>query len=318
MNYLEEIDYSSISSYLECPRSFYFRYIKHLQPLRPNINLIFGSCWHFGLEGTFKRLMAGESLSVETATEISIAYFRALWDEEAAPYFDAELTYPKSPGRAHDMYYKYWERFLSTYLDPNYKIIGVEVPFAISIFNINYIGRMDLACVEPGDFIVITDHKTAKSVNKATQDSFDNSLQTEGYLTAAKIYWDKLPRINYSVALCQKTKIDFPLFQYTKSDRAVDRFLFEMSCNIKDLHKDLALMEIEATNTDSNFIPTSFRRNPGYACTSFFSTCPYFDICKSRNNPYTFKDCPSGYLQQEWKPADLGTRTDQIESTIIL
>lgn len=312
MDYQKEIDYSSLSTYLECPRKFMFQYMLHLRDLRPNLDLIFGSCWHAGLEVTFLRLMK-ETLSVEQATELSMAGFNTIWDEEAAPHFDADLTYPKSPGRAYQMYYEYWQRFLADFYE--HQIIGVEIPFSIDLSTVspglpNYIGRLDLVVQETPQFVIITDHKTAKSVNKATEAGYENSIQTEGYLLAGHMYFDAIPRIRYSVALCQKTKIDFFIFQFTRKRDYLDRFLTELSSHISRLHKDILLLDhlsgLSGYQTDPNVIPGCFPRNNTYACTTYFRKCPYFDICMARLNPLVWvnSDPPAGYFRKEWNPAD--------------
>lgn len=320
MNYNERIDYSSLSTYLECPRKFFFQYVLHFRSSRPSIHLVFGSCWHYGLEESYKYIAERTDLKVTPILmrDVSIAAFNKLWALEGAPHFDPDLVYPKAPGRAADMYNKYWKEYLEE--DIEKKIIGVEVPFTISLrilddlfdtteedetaFLPDYIGRMDLVFESPDGSLEIVDHKTASSINVVTPISFQASMQTDGYLTAGHMFFDKIPSMTYSVALCQKTKIAFERFTFQKRMSALDRFLLDLSAHCESIQEDLALYELEKAETSRTHVMRCFRRKSGYACTQFFSACPYFDLCQNRNNPATWHDNPpQGYSVNEWDPA---------------
>ena len=310
MNYNERIDYSSLSTYLECPRKFFFQYVLHFRSSKPSIHLVFGSCWHYGLEETYRDIAAGRPMTAAGARDISVKHFNRLWELEGAPHFDPDLVYPKAPGRAADMYNKYWKEYLDE--DSQKKIIGVEIPFTINLGLINdslpdYIGRMDLVFEHKDESIEIVDHKTASSINAVTPVSFQASMQTDGYLTAGHMFFDKIPSMTYSVALCQKTKIAFERFTFQKRMSALDRFILDISAHAESIQEDLALYETELCLEeckDRTYCMKSFRRKSGYACTQFFSACPYFDLCQNRNNPATWADKPpQGYSVNEWDPA---------------
>lgn len=326
MNYNERIDYSSLSTYLECPRKFFFQYVLHFRSSRPSIHLVFGSCWHYGLEETYRRIASGSAMDTnmdaEFARDISVKAFNKLWSLEGEPHFDPDLVYPKAPGRAADMYNKYWKEYLDE--DSQKKIIGVEIPFTISLGIMDdffgstdeadddedddslpdYIGRMDLVFEAPDGSLEIVDHKTASSINAVTPISFQASMQTDGYLTAGHMFFDKIPSMTYSVALCQKTRIAFERFTFQKRMSALDRFLLDLASHCESIQEDLALYEIEKAETSRKHVMRCFRRKSGYACTMFFSACPYFDLCQNRNNPATWhNNPPQGYSVNEWDPS---------------
>jgi len=113
MNFNEKIDYSALSTYLNCPRKLLFQYIMHLKPSGQSIHLVFGGCWHYGLEYPYKHLLDGDVLSVLDATELSIQAFNKLWKLDGEPFWKNEdAIFPKSPGHAANMYKAYWDRFL--------------------------------------------------------------------------------------------------------------------------------------------------------------------------------------------------------------
>lgn len=317
MNYKKKIDYSSLSTYLECPRKFLFQYVMHLRPAGQSIHLVFGACWHYGLEVTYNLLMKNPKLTSVDCTVASIKAFNDLWNLDGAPFWKNEdLIFPKSPGHAANMYKAYWDRFLK--LDTQQRqIIAVEAPFTIdlSIYESNlpnYVGRLDLI-LSDGTGIEIIDHKTAKAIYKTTPQSYEMSYQTDGYLTAGRIYYDKIPSITYRLALCQKSKIDFPPITVNKKSSAIDNFLADLIHYSKEIQHNLNLLEEDKVNcTQRTDIPKSFIKRPGYACTTFSSTCSYYDLCRLRNNPLLWlHKAPQRFHFDEWDPELVAEKTQK-------
>ena len=309
MNYNEKIDYSSLSTYFNCPREFLFQYIMNLRPAGQSIHLVFGSCWHYGLESTYNLLMENPKLSSIECTINSIKAFNALWKLDGEPFWKNEdIIFPKSPGHAANMYKPYWDRFLKLDIHQR-KVMAVEAPFIIdlSIYEPNlpnYIGRLDLVLSEDDTGIEIIDHKTAKAIYKTTPQSFEASFQTDGYLTAGRIYYEKIPSITYRIALCQKSKIDFQSITINKRSASIDHFLINLIHYIKEIQHNLTLLKEDKINcTNRTDILKSFPRRPGYACTTFMSTCAFYDLCRLRNNPLLWTDkAPQGFHFKEWDP----------------
>lgn len=308
MDYREKIDYSSLSTYMSCPRKFLFQYVMHLRPAGKSIHLVFGSCWHYGLESSYNLLKENPNIKPIDATINSIKAFNTLWQLDGAPHWkDEDIIFPKSPGHAANMYKEYWDRFLRIDAEKR-EIVAVEAPFVIdlSVYEAglpNYIGRIDLI-LSDGNGIEIIDHKTAKAIYKITPQTFETSFQTDGYLTAGRLYYDKIPSITYRVALCQKSKIDFQPITINKRSAAINHFLSDLMFYIKRILADLDQLDQDIQEcTKRTDIIKSFPRNCGQACTSFMSPCPYYDICQLRNNPLLWMEKPpQGYTIEEWDP----------------
>lgn len=313
MDYFKAIDYSSLDTYIKCPRKFLFQYVMHLRSRVPSIDLVFGSCWHYALEQGYKHLATatevGQATTPERLSQISESAFNALWSIEGAPHWpDEDLVFPKSPGHAANMLHAYWKQELPRFTGAT-RIIGIEAPFNIDLGIIKpglpvYTGRMDLV-VQDGDQLSIIDHKTTKSISAITHPGFEISMQTDGYLTAGHMYYDCIPTMTYSIALCQKSKIAFHQYRIIKAKYAIDRFLYEVAELCDDIHNNLNLFQYELQDlTSRRDIIASFPRRPGYACTAYFRTCPYFNICGIRNNPLLWhNDPPQGYDINEWDPS---------------
>ena len=308
MNYREKIDYSSLSCYLDCPRKFLFQYLMHFRGNNKNIHLVFGSCWHYGLEIPYKTMME-QKLSVLDATDLSIEAFNKLWQIEGSEAFpDTDIIFPKSPGHAANMFHAYWKRYLKIDLK-NKQIIAVESPFVINLSKFhkglpNYIGRIDLVFEELNKSLEIVDHKTAKALYPTALTGFEMSYQTVGYLTAGHLFYDKLPKMTYNVAMCQKKGIFFHRYYINKRKAQIEQFLQDIVFYTIEIIDNLNLLQEDLiTCTGRNDHLTSFIRRPGNACTTFMSPCRYFDLCKLRNNPLLWiNKPPQGFSINEWNP----------------
>ena len=308
MNYTQKIDYSSLSTYMECPRKFLFQYIFHFRGGK-NLNLVFGSCWHYGKEVVYKEIQKGNKLSVKDATQLAVKSFNDLWQIEGAKTWpDEDIIFPKSPGHAANVYYKYFDRYFEE--DQKHQILAVEAPFALDLSQHtpglpNYIGRLDLVQLKKrSNSLLITDHKTAKSVNQSSLPGFEMSLQTAGYMIAGFMYYDLIPEMMYNIAMFQKTAIKFQRYTINKRKLELEHYFEDICYNVQNILIDLITLKKDfKEKTKRNDIINSFRRNPGYACTSYFTTCIYKHICSMRNNPLLWKDNPpKGFIINEWDP----------------
>jgi len=309
MNYLEKIDYSSLSTYMECPRKFLFQYIFHFRG-KKSIHLVFGSCWHYGKEEVYKRIQAGEKLTTKSATEIAIKAFNRLWSVEGASTWpDEDIIFPKSPGHAANVYKKYWDRYLEE--DSKHQIISVESPFALDLSQHipglpRYIGRMDLVLLrKSNNTLIIIDHKSGKAIYTTTQTSYEMSLQTAGYMIAGYIYYDRIPEMIYNVDLFQKTATPEPQrYTINKRKAELEQYYEDICYYVQNILIDLLMLEQDKADAiKRNDCIKSFRKNPGYPCTTFMTTCPYKSLCVDRNNPLLWKDNPPrGFIINEWDP----------------
>lgn len=308
MDYTKKIDYSSLSTYMECPRKFLFQYIFHFRGAK-SIHLVFGACWHYGKEEVYKELQKGTNLSVLDATRISVTAFNRLWSiEGAATWPDEDLIYPKSPGHAANVYKKYWDRYLES--DKQDQVLAVEAPFALDLSQHTpglprYIGRLDLAQLKASTGqLLITDHKTGKATYSITQTGYEMSLQTAGYMIAGFMYYDRIPEMVYNVALFQKTAIKFQRYTIKKRKQELEQYFEDIVYYVQNILLDLTILKSDQEQfTKRNDCINSFRKNPGYACTTYMTACPYKALCTSRNNPLLWTNKPpKGFIINEWDP----------------
>lgn len=310
MNYREELDYSSLSETLLCPRRFYFRHIRHLvKDSGSNIDLLFGLCAHAGQESSFKLLKAQPETPIIKLIQASEQGILACWDKKGGEAFNGIDTFPKSKSRAIDLCAEFWIRNFSELLA--WEIIGTEVSFAIPLGQglPTYIGRMDAVLRHriKKQLLQINEYKTTKSASDIWFAGFENNIQTEGYLTAGKLFYDLVPTVKVYGLVTQKTKIDLVSYPITRTDHSTDRTLDDLRTLALDILVQLQILEAfreqsEAQNPHA--IMPCFRRRPGMSCTAWMRRCPYMDLCMCRNNPDSWIEPPQGYVISEWNPRD--------------
>jgi len=75
------IDSSKLSTFMECPRKYFYEYVLGWRPSMPNVHLTFGTAWHAAVE---RLLIEGYSQEhVEEAKFIFLQYYRRDLPEEA-------------------------------------------------------------------------------------------------------------------------------------------------------------------------------------------------------------------------------------------
>lgn len=309
MDYRTEIDYSSLELYITCPRRFFFRYMLHLEPSAPSVDLAFGSCWHLGLEVAYRMLMHDPTASAGGLTELAFTAFTALWAEDAQARFGWDETFPKSPSRARQMYYEYFQRWLAD--DSQLTILAVEHAFTIApeggglpVLR----GRLDRAAADQDGDLLVFESKTSKYATPTVFLGYESTIQTDIYIAVGSLWYDKLPTMVYDQALCQKSKIDFTRYEIHRSAGALDRFLDEYVYYTSELLRELDIFDAFSQHGDADqrtLVMPCFRRKPGYACTMYFRACPYWDLCRPRNNPLSYAaKLPQGFHHREWHPAN--------------
>ncbi len=312
MDYNKEIDYSSLKTFIDCRRKFFYQYILHLRSESPSIHLIFGSAWHYGLEVVYN-IMKEDPKALKLAIdcrEISTKAFTNYWKVEGEEHFGHLDTYPKNPGNASNMYNSYWNKFFI--MDRSMTVFGVEMPFTLLLKSgVSYIGRMDLVMKE-FDKIFVIDHKTSSIISKITASEYEASLQTKGYLTAIQAHVDTLPRIIYRTARCQKGSTETEQFEVFINKAMNERFLQDVNWWSEQVKNEVAaynayMLDYHATGKPVDFRSyfPAFHGSYSASCTAFFSLCPYYDICAEANNPLHYAEhAPTGYKFEEWNPAD--------------
>lgn len=249
---IEHLSYSSISSFLLCPRSWRFKYIDQI-PTKPNSNLILGSVFHSTVEYCV----------TEHTTEDVGNIFKSAWDKKLSESESIDWG-DKSPDQVHDDGLRLFSspeilngiKKIKPMKDAQDKpLIEKFVKLSVPNVPIPIIGYIDIVLEDgtPADF------KT--SSKKWTDDQAQNSLQSLFYLAA--LQQENFP-VNWNFKHLVFVKTQKPQFQELehKHNPAELFFLFDI---IESVWR-----AIEA----KVFIP----QTDGWKCSPLY--CDYWSICK--------------------------------------
>lgn len=175
---------SAVREYLTCPRRYYLKYVREVQPAFKAAASAFGSAWHSTV---------GYWLTREAVDQAELeSYFRddvlgRLRADRVPVLFDDE---DENEGRLVDTGIKMLRVFFARVQRPEH-VVGVELPFSLElahpttgeVLDVPLIGALDAVIAEDGRKY-IWELKTAKRRWSADQVEFD--LQVSAYALAAR------------------------------------------------------------------------------------------------------------------------------------
>ena len=170
------IDSSKLSTFMECPRKYFFNHVLGWRSSFPNNHLVFGSAWHLAMEHLMRNKYSDQAL--EEAKQLFMYSYR----QELPAEFDADYR-PKDPANAlatiddyHEKYYK-----LDT---TQYDILHTEVGGTVLIGdNMPITFRLDAILYDKNREVFIDlDHKTSQRKMSNWKELFSMSPQMILYL----------------------------------------------------------------------------------------------------------------------------------------
>ena len=161
------VSYSAISTYLQCPLRYYFRYVEGLEEPFVSASLALGGAVHSAAEFHFNEIMTGSS-PPDHDTLLSV-----FWDEWQSRAETADIRFGKQEDI--DSIAKTADRIIAAFREsdiakPNGKIIGVEEELRSQLIAgmPDILGRIDVI-TETDEALTITDLKTARTRWSAEQ-----------------------------------------------------------------------------------------------------------------------------------------------------
>ncbi len=140
---------SKLKCYRRCPKQFYFKYVRKVEPKRKAIQLKRGDWLHQMLMAHYD----GEDWKARHG-ELSAA-FEDLWDEEKEEYGDL----PAETERIMKSYFQHWHKE-----DKGWKVVETEMDQMVELPNGDMFRFIiDLVAEESDGGIWLWDHKTVKS-----------------------------------------------------------------------------------------------------------------------------------------------------------
>lgn len=185
------LSYSQIETFEQCPKKWSFRYIDKIVIEMQNIHLDYGSAVHQGLENAFKDLRDNHSLSEEDLLQTvnTLSYDYAYGDAKSELY-----KYAIEDMKRLINYQGFYEKIKDK------EIVGIEDEFNLKIpamfggedTEINIKGYIDLIYRDDDGKLVVVDHKTSKK--KFDKKTRRTNLQIPIYFLAIKDKYGEYPK----------------------------------------------------------------------------------------------------------------------------
>ncbi len=293
------VDSSKLTTYMTCPRKFFFNYVLGWDSIFPNRHLIFGRAVHKAFEYLLVQPEPTAQV-IQTAYELFLEDYRREYTVE-----DDEFNKPKNPDSVLLLLLKYVDTYRKEW--ETEKVLHTEVAGIVPVSEEDFLNfRIDIIR-EGENGIYVMDHKTTSYFNEPWMGQWELAIQVFVYIhflyshyPIEKIYG----MLINGIALAKRKvmspdAISFQRVKIRKTMKQLDDGLKTVSHYIQSLKKDyLKLAEAKSTENSMKCFP----RNPE-GCTKYFRLCKYHDICTSCTNPLQIADeAPDGFERRFWDP----------------
>ena len=295
------LDSSKLTTYMSCPRKYFFRYLLGWHPSSANNHLVFGSAWHVALEHLHQNEMSPKS--VLEAQVMFLEYYRQTFPPETD-----ELFAPKTPANAFTSIEDYATKY--RHECDEYEVLYTELGGIVLVSDTRTMTfKCDAILRARNDNIIGLDQKTTGRKFSDWGDHWTLSTQMLTYLHALKCLY---PDENAEMLVRQATfysvdkrngkqrPTDFDEQPIGKSDAQMQAWLERTNQWIDRMQIDMDILMNE-DNTD-NSVMRSYPQNDT-ACFNFGRRCEFFDFCNAWPNPLTRCDqTPIGFHIEWWDP----------------
>lgn len=304
-------DPTKITTFMECPRKYFYSYVLGWRREAPSNHLVFGSAWHVAMEYLLTHNYS--PLSVVEGHRAFLGEYRKVFGPETD-----EMFWPKTPNNALIALNAYAKRFESdlTLWNPLY----TEIAGKISLNNnLNIHFRMDSIVEHKTKGIIKSiEHKTGSNTYNWELQwplSMQNGAYThvlyclfppdmvEGVAFRGSFFykrkgaWEKLNKGQPLGTL--QPPYDFMEFPAKKSLEQMQSWLWVTSWWVENILREFEyLAEVE----EADPVLMAFPMNPT-SCTRWFG-CEFLDFCTAWQNP--LQRChqpPLGFVENHWDPS---------------
>lgn len=302
-------DNSMVSTYKDCPRKFYLRYVRDWRSEGIATPLAFGLAWHCGQDVVWE--YARKLGSQDHLARTAMAAFLESWEAQGLPAeLDIEQTEcfsPRTPSVAHEMYANYIEARWNILVEA--QILAIEQPFAVPIpeaEDLWYIGRLDKVIQHNQQKLVI-EHKTTTEYKKdggfrsTYVDSWDSDSQVKGYEYGGGLYFGT-----------EQVWVDAALVH--KSVHNAFRFI-PVAHQMPLLQEWVGDTKNWIDRIEADKKKGYFPKNEG-SCVGKYGPCSFLDICRTTHDPDRLQDAPPGYMVEKWSPFELLNIADLINKGV--
>ncbi len=310
------LDSSKLTTYMSCPRKYFFRYVLGWTSEFPNNHLVFGSAWHIALEHLLINQYSKDSYL--EAVELFMNYYR-----ESFPPGTDELFEPKTPDNFVRSLLLYWQTFRRD--AQQYTVLHTETAGIVSISPTRTMTfKCDAILRDESNTIIGLDYKTSQRRMPDWIDHWSLSTQMLTYLHAIKCMYPMAELHQMLVCTAffygKDRKGDhkptiFEEYPIEKSDSQLDAWLTRTNNWARALESDMFDLTHDEDSDDPTMV--SFPQNDT-ACFNYGRRCEYFDYCTAWSNPLTrCEEAPIGFNVTWWDPLAAPEIKERMDLTTI-
>lgn len=299
------VDGSKLTTFLECPRKFFYEYLLGWRSERPNNHLVFGQAFHDALEyillNPLRKNVADEAYEV----------FLKTYRETYPPDLD-ELFWPKTPDQCRRALREYVGKYYPED-DQEYSVIATEIAGKISVDDDRHLYfRMDSVIqdrtsLEYGSY----EHKTGTRLDRQWREKWNMSIQAGTYTHVLRCVYEEVFGVVFNGVFFKKVKTPALQLDFGRSHVVLsnDQMLVWWSNVLYWLDQLEEEHKLLSETTESHDTLTAFPLNYT-SCDNYFG-CPYKAYCVAWVNP--LRKChepPIGMIQEFWDPSDRETNLE--------
>ena len=290
----EVLDSSKLTTFMDCPRRYFFEYVLGWRSDAPNNHLEFGTAWHDAMEHLL--LNGYNDDSVILAYDKFLAHYRQHFPESSD-----ELYAPKTPAKALEALTLYAGYYLADLNE--FETLYTEIAGTVPINQAQVLHfRLDSICRERStERYFSLEHKTGSRLSRFWTDQWPLSIQVGTYTHVLHCLYpsDEVYGVRVNGTFFQKTGIKFQRLPIRKTMEHMKQWLW----NVTWWADQIAWQFESLDSAYDEEVLTAFPQQPG-SCTKYFG-CPYHDFCLSWANPLHHCDVvPLGFKIEHWDPRE--------------
>lgn len=285
------LDSTKIMQYMNCPRRYFFEYILHWRPERPNVHLVFGEAWHLAMEHLL--------LNGYTDETIAQAYslFLDKYREYFAPEWD-ESNKNKSPNKALAGLLKYAKTYGNRDTE---KVLYTEIAGSVMIAKDRLVYfKMDSILERSDGSIMSREHKTGTTVSRQWLDQWVLSVQTGMYSHVLHCLYKDVWGVEINGVFFGSRDIQLQRVPVRRSPLQMQVWLTNTNTWVEKILLDTERLLCYADDEEVMQAFPMCTTN----CTQYFG-CVFHDLCRMWENPWKMRDeLPHGFKREAWDPRD--------------
>ena len=308
------VDSSKLSTYMSCPRKFFFEYLQGYRGLYPNKHLVYGTALHEAIEHILLHDLPNldkkdrEQVFVEAFNKALKIYRKDFPDGE----FDQDRK-PKSPEYILPSLVGYYQEYKSEWSSE--ELVATELHGKVLVApdrEMTY--RMDAVRRNKLGQLYVLEHKTGGQAGPTWYDKWELAIQPFVYYHALRSLYpdDKFFGVVINGIIAARRKIvTLDTIKYHRvnvryNNQSMLDGLDTINYHYNQLELDMVkVQDLHPTDLGMN----CFHKNPN-ACSDYNTTCKFHGLCTMYRNPLKAEQhnhAPEGMKIERWNPLEEAT-----------